>query len=111
MGWPVSLTNNLPYLAVRNGMNFRQPIPLLSKEQKIYAVLAGRINDADFAQAVDKSTEKMASVLSRCRLTDKELLHRRGHYATLWAGISRGQGQKVSGPTLAIISDCVHIRG
>jgi len=73
-------------------------VPILSKNQEVFIVLAGRPEDETFLS--DLKDLKGAMELARDRLTFPKGSehHRRGQYPSFSTGISYGGGSKVGRP-------------
>jgi hypothetical protein len=71
---------------------FREPLPFVDQEQKIFCVPAGRPKDPSYMQACGSAFEFLDGLRPQIKC---EEVHRRGRFKALNAGISYGGGQKV----------------
>ena len=69
----------------------REAIPIIDKEDRIIAVLAGQPDDPGWDAVHQSATD----LLDGCRGKMKQGTHRRGRYPMLSSGISFGGGQTV----------------
>jgi len=95
MGWSVSL----PHLQASSPLiqpPGRQNVPILSKEEAVYILLAGRPKDPDYVEDMKSMEQSMHRAREQVHFNKESLKHRRGAYPMKSTGISYGGGSKVS---------------
>ncbi|KAH9476947.1 hypothetical protein JR316_0010863 [Psilocybe cubensis] len=70
----------------------RRPVAFVAPNKQIFMVLAGRPDDPQYDAATERVYEAITRDARPIQFGSKYLLHRRGDYPTLDAGVSRGQG-------------------
>lgn len=75
----------------------RTPTPILDREGRLVAILAGHPDDDSWPDLSKQAAEMLEEARGRCQLPGKASRHRRGHFAALRSGVSHGGGQKVPG--------------
>lgn len=71
----------------------REARPIVDKNNRIFAVLAGQQNDSSYADAADEALELIMLEGEQAAFARGEKSHRRGQFPALAVGISYGKGQ------------------
>lgn len=85
----------LQILRISSVLKNSTTIPVLSREEELFILLAGRPKDSSFVQDLKALEEDMHKSREQFHFNQKFLDHRRGVYSMKSTGISYGGGSKV----------------
>ena len=75
----------------------RTPTPIIDREGRLVAILAGRPVDDSWDALSTDAAEALEEARRRCNVPAKDGRHRRGHFLALRCGVSHGSGQTEPG--------------
>ena len=89
----------------------RKSVPFVDREGRVFAVAGGKpANTREWDRMSSRITHKIKVIREEVKFSPKQLLHRRGTYPTLRAGISHGGGQRVRTSFLGHFIYSLHLR-
>lgn len=75
----------------------RTPTPIINREGRLVAILAGHPEDNSWHQVSNEGAEALEEARRRCKIPAKAGRHRRGQFIALRCGVSHGGGQTQPG--------------
>jgi len=75
----------------------RTPTPIIDREGRVVAILAGRPADDSWDALSTEAAEALEEARRCCNVPAKDGRHRRGHFLALRCGVSHGSGQPEPG--------------